>query len=77
MHARHQKRHAPNSSHGTGSTVRKMVANVSVDENHNGQTVTADEIRLCAYRKWEQAGKPTGDGVRYWLEAEQELTQCK
>ncbi len=32
-----------------------------------------DKIRLCAYHKWESAGKPAGDGVHFWLEAEREL----
>ena len=26
----------------------------------------ADEVRLLAYRKWEEAGSPTGDGVEFW-----------
>jgi len=41
-------------------------------------TAVADEdIRLCAYQKWEVAGKPAGDGVQFWLEAEQELIEGK
>jgi hypothetical protein len=31
------------------------------------------DIQLCAFHKWEAAGKPTGDGVQFWLEAEKEL----
>lgn len=31
------------------------------------------DIRLRAYLKWEAAGKPCGDGVSFWLEAEKEL----
>jgi hypothetical protein len=38
---------------------------------------SAEEIRLRAYLKWEAAGKPTGDGVQFWVEAEQELLQRK
>jgi hypothetical protein len=38
-----------------------------------GGPVSPEEIRLCAYRKWEAAGRPPGDGVTFWLEAEQEL----
>jgi hypothetical protein len=30
-------------------------------------------IRLRAYHKWETAGKPPGDGIDFWLEAEEEL----
>jgi carbon storage regulator len=35
------------------------------------------EIRRCAYRKWETAGKPRGDGFNFWLEAERELSQVR
>jgi len=41
--------------------------------NHRAPSVSADDIRLCAYQKWEHAGKPAGDGVQFWLEAELEL----
>ena len=34
---------------------------------------THDEIRELAYRKWEAAGWPAGDGVEFWLAAEREL----
>jgi hypothetical protein len=30
-------------------------------------------IREAAYHKWEQAGRPHGDGVEFWLESEHEL----
>jgi hypothetical protein len=36
-------------------------------------SISAEDIRHCAYRKWESAGRPSGDGARFWLEAEQEL----
>jgi len=40
------------------------------------QTAIADEdIRRCPYQKWEAAGKPAGDGVQFWLEAERELVE--
>ena len=42
----------------------------------NGQMSEAD-IQLRAYRKWEAAGKPTGDEMRFWLQAEQELKEGK
>jgi hypothetical protein len=41
------------------------------------QPLSADEIRVCAYLRWEAAGKPPGDGTKFWLEAEQELLQGK
>ncbi|WP_010586324.1 DUF2934 domain-containing protein [Schlesneria paludicola] len=33
-------------------------------------------VRELAYAKWEQAGRPAGDGVDYWLEAESEICQA-
>ena len=47
------------------------------NKDHSTRQVAADDIRLCAYRKWERAGKPTGDGIPFWLQAEQELVQGK
>ena len=41
----------------------------------NGKTLCEEDIRLCAYCKWEAAGKPGGDGVSFRLEAEKELLQ--
>ena len=35
--------------------------------------VTEDEVRVRAYGKWVAAGRPEGDGVNFWLEAEREL----
>jgi hypothetical protein len=37
------------------------------------KTVNDEDIRLRAYQEWEAAGKPSGDGVRFWLEAERQL----
>jgi DUF2934 family protein len=41
----------------------------------NGQTPHRSAIQLRAYNKWMEAGRPPGDGVRFWLEAERELLQ--
>jgi hypothetical protein len=38
--------------------------------------ISEQEIRLSAYRKWESAGRPTCDGVQFWLAAKQELEQA-
>jgi hypothetical protein len=32
-----------------------------------------DAVRERAFLLWEQAGCPEGDGVNFWIEAEQEL----
>jgi hypothetical protein len=44
------------------------------DMNHTSAPGQPDQqaIREAAYYKWEQAGRPEGEDVRFWLEAEQE-----
>lgn len=32
-----------------------------------------EAIRVRAYQNWDRAGRPEGDGVSFWLEAEAEL----
>jgi hypothetical protein len=34
-----------------------------------------EKIRLRAFHKWEAAGKPTGNGTQFWLDAERELSE--
>jgi hypothetical protein len=77
MHTPRHKRATPAQSGPTGPTTTTQTAVASGDKDHNAQLVSAEDIRLCAYRKWENAGKPTGDGIRFWPEAEQELVQRK
>jgi hypothetical protein len=55
--------------------VERAPAPASGPPTPNGKTVREEDIRLCAYCKWEAAGKPGGDGVSFWLEAEKELLQ--
>jgi hypothetical protein len=38
---------------------------------------SVEAIRMCAYLKWEAAGKPQGDDCRFWFAAERELCQKK
>jgi hypothetical protein len=61
---------------GKPTTATKAVV-ASGDKDHNGKVVSDENIRLCAYQKWEAAGKPAGDGVQFWLEAQQELEEGK
>lgn len=37
--------------------------------------VTEEEIRQLAHLKWEEAGRPDGDGLHFWFQAEHELRQ--
>jgi hypothetical protein len=58
-------------------TTPTKAAVASSDNKHNGMLVSVEDIRLCAYEKWEAAGQPTGDGIQFWLEAERELVEGK
>jgi hypothetical protein len=53
---------------------KPTVVSLLAKPSPNGQPVSEEAIRLCAYCKWEAAGKPDGDGVRFWLDAEKELS---
>ena len=37
-----------------------------------GDADPTDAVRTRAYYKWVEAGCPPGDGVNFWLEAEEE-----
>jgi hypothetical protein len=75
MTQRHHK-HATLAHAGPATpTTPTKAAVASSDNDHNGKLVSAEDIRLCAYQKWEAAGKPSGNGVQFWLEAEHELVQ--
>lgn len=50
--------------------------NTDIQSNNeqNGCNTNEEDIRLAAYFKWVDAGMPEGDGLNFWVEAEQELT---
>jgi hypothetical protein len=54
--------------------VKAAVAPESGGHATNGKPVSEDAIRLRAYQIWAAAGMPEGDGVQFWLKAEQELS---
>lgn len=41
------------------------------------QPPSDDEIRERAYHLWEEAGRPDGDGVDFWVRAEEELASAR
>jgi hypothetical protein len=74
----HHRKHATVPQAGpSGPTTATQKAVASGDTGDKAQLAFAESIRLRAYRKWESAGMPTGDGVQFWLEAEQELMKEK
>lgn len=74
----HNRKHAtvPQSGAPRPTNATQTVV-TSGDKRKHAQRTSAEAIRLCAYRKWEIAGKPIGDGIQFWLEAEQELMNGK
>ena len=74
MHKPDKKRSAAAKAEPSARTAAS-VAGGQVDQK--GQPPSAEKIRLCAYQKWERAGKPSGDGIQFWLEAEKELGKAK
>lgn len=46
-------------------------------QHQKRKTVPEEAIRLHAYEKWEAAGKPVGDSLRFWFEAQRELLHGK
>jgi hypothetical protein len=59
------------------NNLKAAVASGSGDQAETNDWVSEDAIRRRAYQKWEAAGNPAGDGVRFWWEAEQEVLQGK
>jgi hypothetical protein len=76
-HRVHHSRHRHDHPHATPAPSRHLPEHhvVTGDEDEVVRPITVDDIRFCAYRRWERAGRPAGDGVQFWLEAEQELGQ--
>ena len=72
----HTHRHKPTTLAQPRPTGATTLPAAPCNKDHS-PLVAADDIRLCAYRKWERAGKPTGDGIQFWLQAEQQLVQGK
>lgn len=49
------------------------VGEAACPSNQQPADACEDAIRVLAYRKWEFSGCPPGDGVEFWLDAEQEV----
>ena len=77
MTHRHHKHAAPADAVADQPTTPTKAAVASCDKTRNGMLISETDIRLDAHQKWEAAGKPTEDGVQFWLEAEQELVTGK
>jgi hypothetical protein len=45
----------------------------ALPSNQQPSDACEEAIRVLAHHKWEAAGGPAGDGLDFWLEAEQEV----
>jgi hypothetical protein len=61
----------------TALTIEEQSFAASINVVRGAQVIPVDAIRCFAYQKWETAGKPDGDGIPFWLEAENELATGK
>ena len=72
---------ATRGQHNQHNELRELARTEEILQDNEGVTAefdvpflaSAEAIRNHAYGKWEIAGKPTGDGIVFWLEAEREL----
>jgi hypothetical protein len=75
---KHRHKHANPAQPGPDKATTTTKAAIACgDKDHNAPMVSVEDIRLCAYQKWVNAGKPIGDGIQFWREAEHELVQGK
>lgn len=51
-----------------------MNSNASTDNSSASSAVSAEAISRRAYELWENAGRPDGNDMSHWLQAEKELT---
>ena len=58
------------SRHPTAAPVRSPAANKQAPVDRG---TSEDDVRARAYELWEAAGRPDGEDVKFWFEAEWEL----
>jgi len=62
-------------SANTTSKSKAPVASGPNDQIKTARFVSEETIRIRARQKWEAAGKPNGEDLRFWFEAEREILQ--
>jgi len=74
--SRHQHKTATLAQSAPGkppSEPKAAVVTVPDGQAQKPKFACEEMTRIRAYQKWETAGKPQGNGVQFWLDAEQEL----
>jgi hypothetical protein len=78
MHKHHKtETSAHPASAKSPSESRLEVTSGTNEQVQKGKGKSQALVRVRAYQKWEAAGKPKGNGVNFWLEAEQQLLHGK
>jgi hypothetical protein len=72
MNTRHDH-YALSHGHGSHPVTLLSAAVAAADRALLNALELHAEIRVRAFHRWEAAGRPADDGVRFWREAEQEL----
>jgi hypothetical protein len=65
----------PASTNGTGKSKSRVF--VSSGQLRADKSASDLAIWRRANQKWDAAGNPAGDGVRFWSEAAQEISEGK
>lgn len=50
-----------------------VLSSLSISGSEEKKSISEESIRETAYYLWEAAGKPSGDGSEFWIEAEKQL----
>jgi len=72
MHKRHPKTETSTPAKLLSESELGVRSGVS-ELDQIGNAKSQASVRVRAYQKWDAAGKPDGDGINFWLEAEQEV----
>ncbi len=51
----------------------KFVRRTKIQETHLEQAISQETIAVRAYGIWQEQGRPAGQDVQHWLQAEAEL----
>ena len=60
---------------GTMSELKSAGKSGRASRAKSAKSTAEDAIRIRACEKWQAAGMPNGEDMRFWLEAEQEILQ--
>jgi hypothetical protein len=72
MDTRHNE-HASGHGHRTHHVTLLNAAVATADKGLMDALESRVDVQLAAFHRWEAAGRPNGNGVQFWLEAEKQV----